>query len=67
MSAPTIKEISDHERELWRQQNIADLLYWADFSLTEKIKMVEGMEEVARSIHGGKLPVPPSERVRSKA
>ncbi len=51
----------EQEKEMWRQQNIADLLYWADFPFTEKIKMIEGMEEVARSIHGGKLPSSPDE------
>jgi hypothetical protein len=46
---------------MWRKQNIADLLYWADLPFAKKIELVEGMEEVARSIHGGKLPPSPDE------
>jgi hypothetical protein len=55
-SAPQLSGITPEEREMWRKQNIADLLYWADLPLAKKIELVEGMEEVARSIHGGKLP-----------
>jgi hypothetical protein len=51
----------EKERELWREQNRKDLLYWADLPLTKKIELLEGMEEVARSIHGGKLPPSPDE------
>ena len=47
---------AEREKEMWRQQNIADLRYWAGLSLTQKIQMLEDMEEVAKSIHGGKLP-----------
>ena len=56
MSKSKVAPISDAEREMWRKQNVADLLYWADFSFTQRIKMVEGLEQVARSIHGSKLP-----------
>ena len=56
MSAPKIYPISDREREMWRKQNIADSLYYVDLPFTAKIEMVEGIIEVARSIHGGKLP-----------
>ena len=56
MSDPHVKPVSAEDRKLWERQNIADLLYWADLPLTKKIEMLEGMEEVARSIHGGKLP-----------
>lgn len=56
MSAPKIYPISDRERERWRKQNIADSLYCVDLSFATKIKMVEGIIEVARSIHGEKLP-----------
>jgi hypothetical protein len=62
MSEPTTKySITPEEREMWRKQNIADLLYWADLPFAKKIELVEGMEEVARSIHGGKLPPSPDE------
>ena len=47
---------AEREKEMWRQQNIADLRYWAGLSLTQKIQMLEDMEEVAKSMHGGKLP-----------
>jgi hypothetical protein len=41
---------------MWRKQNIADRLYWADLPFAKKVELVEGMEEIARSIDGGKLP-----------
>ena len=61
MSDPVIKPISLEDRKRWERQNLADLLYWADLPLTRKIQMLEDMEEVARSIHGGKLPQSPDE------
>ena len=51
----------EKEREMWRQQNRADLLYWADLPFTKKIQMLEDMEEVAKAFHGGKLPPSPDE------
>ena len=62
MSKSTIKVITPEERELWKRQNLADLLFHADLPLTKKIQMLEDMEELAKSMHGGKLPVPPSEQ-----
>lgn len=62
MSDPKIKVITPEEREMWERQNLADLLYYADLPFTKKIQMLEDMEEVAKSIHGGKLPPPPSDR-----
>ena len=56
-----MNKISTEEKELWRRQNIADLLDWADLPFTRKIQMLEEMEEVARSIHKGKLPRSPDE------
>ena len=56
-----MNKISTEEKELWRRQNIADLLDWADLPFTRKIQMLEEMEEVARSIHKGKLPCSPDE------
>ena len=41
---------------MWRRHNIESLLEWASLPFTKKIQMVEDMIEVARSIHGGKLP-----------
>ena len=61
MSEPIIKPITPHERELWERQNLADLLYHADLPLTKKIQMLEEMEELAKSMHGGKLPTSPEE------
>jgi len=46
----------EQEREMWRNQNRDDLLYWASLSLAKKIELIEGLEEVARAFHGGKLP-----------
>lgn len=46
----------EQEREMWRNQNRDDLLYWASLSLATKIELIEGLEEVARAFHGGKLP-----------
>jgi hypothetical protein len=57
MDKPTTRQISEGERkEIWRQQNIADLLECADLPFTRKIQMLEEMEEIARAFHGGKLP-----------
>ena len=47
---------AEREREMWRKQNREDLLYWASLSFTKKIELLEGLEEVARAFHGGKLP-----------
>lgn len=55
---------TEKEREMWRQQNRADLLYWAFLPFTKKIQMLEDMEEVAKAFHGGKLPPRPSGRAR---
>jgi hypothetical protein len=49
------------EKEAWRRHRIESLLEWADLPLTKKIQMLEEMEQVARSIHGGKLPPSPDE------
>jgi hypothetical protein len=49
------------EKEAWRRHHIESLLEWADLPLTKKIQMLEEMEQVARSIHGGKLPPSPDE------
>jgi len=56
MSEPTLKPISAEDRKRWEQQNLADLLYWADLPFTEKIQMLENMGEVVRALHGRKLP-----------
>jgi len=58
----TIKPISPEDRKLWDRQNLADLLYWADLPFSRKLQMLEDMEELAKSMHGGKLPPPPPER-----
>lgn len=55
MSAPTVKPISPEERKLWEQHNIQTLREWRAIPFTRKIQMLEDMEEVVRSIHGGKL------------
>jgi len=49
------------EKEAWRRHHIESLLEWAHLPLTKKIQMLEEMEQVARSIHGGKLPPSPDE------
>jgi hypothetical protein len=61
MSAPLIYPISDEDRQLWAEQNIADLLETADLPFARKIQMLEEMDEVIRSIHQGKLPPSPDE------
>ncbi len=49
------------EKEMWERQNLADLLYHADLPLTKKIQMLEDMEEVAKSMHHGRLPKSPEQ------
>jgi hypothetical protein len=56
MSAPTVRPISAEERKLWEQHNIETLREWASLPFTTKIQMVEELEKLARSMHGGKLP-----------
>jgi len=51
----------EREREMWDAHRREQLLHWASFTLTQKIQMLEEMEEVAKSMHGGKLPPRPSE------
>lgn len=52
---------AEREKEMWERQNLADLLFHADLPLTKKIQMLEGMEELAKSMHGGKLPKSPED------
>ena len=47
---------SKQKMEMWRRHHIESLLESAGRSFTDKIRMLEGMEEVARAFHGGKLP-----------
>ncbi len=61
MSVSELKPISAQDRKLWEQHNIADLLESAELSFTQKIQTLEGMIEVARSIHHGELPPSPDE------
>ena len=56
-----MNKISTAEKELWQRHNIESLLEWASLPFTRKIQMLEEMEEVARSIHKGKLPRSPDE------
>lgn len=51
----------EREKAMWAKQNVDDLMYWADLPFTTKLKLVEGMVEVARSMHGGKIPNSPDE------
>ena len=46
----------EQERAAWNAHRREQLLYWHSFPLTKKIQMLEDMEEVAKSMHGGKLP-----------
>ena len=52
---------AEQKKELWRKQNIADLLEWADRSLTDRLRALEGLTELARSMNGGALPDSPDE------
>jgi hypothetical protein len=61
MNVPKIDWFCPEERKRWEQQNPETLRNWAQLSLTERIKIVEEMEEVARSIQGRKLPPSPDE------
>lgn len=56
-----MNKISAEAKELWQRHNIESLLEWASLPFTRKIQMLEEMEEVARSIHKGKLPRSPDE------
>ena len=51
----------ERERAMWREQNRKDLLDWASLPLGKKIELVERMVQLARSMHGGKLPKSPDE------
>ena len=57
----TVKTISPEERHYWKLQNITDLLRDADLPFRTKLQMNEGMVEVARALHHGKLPPSPDE------
>jgi hypothetical protein len=61
MNLPAVNPISAADRKLWEEHNIATLREWRAIPFTRKIQMVEEMIEVARSIHGGKLPPSPDE------
>ena len=45
----------ERERAMWREQNRKDLLYWASLPLATKIRLVEGMEQLARAIRRDKF------------
>lgn len=55
MSAPKMNPISPEERKLW-DHNIETLREWRAISFTDKIKMIEELEEVVRTMQGGELP-----------
>lgn len=65
VSVPKIDWFCPEERRRWEDQNIETLRKWAALSFTERIRILEEMEEVARSIHGGKLPPSPGQRGES--
>jgi hypothetical protein len=67
MSEPTVKPISAEDRKRWEQHNIQTLREWRAISFAQKIQMVEEMEDLARAMHGGQLPLPPSERKQRQA
>lgn len=62
MNVPKIDWSCFEERKRWERANPETLQEWAALSLTEKIKLLEEMEEIARSFHGGKLPPSADER-----
>ncbi|MEP6699497.1 MAG: hypothetical protein ABJB09_07185 [Verrucomicrobiota bacterium] len=64
MNAPTLKPISAQERERWEKHNIETLREWRAIPFEQKIRMIEDMEDFARSMHGGILPAEPPERGR---
>ncbi|HJT82703.1 MAG TPA: hypothetical protein VJ719_16015 [Chthoniobacterales bacterium] len=41
---------------MWRRHHIESLLEGAARSFTDKIRMLEQLEGVARAFHGGRLP-----------
>ncbi len=47
---------AEEEREMWRAHRREQLVCWAALPFAMKIQMLEGMEEVARAFHRGKLP-----------
>jgi len=56
MNVPKIDWSCFEERRRWEEQNRETLLKWAALSFTEKIKIVEKMNEIARTFHSGRLP-----------
>ncbi len=56
MSAPSIRPISPEERKLWEKHNLDTLREWRALSFTDKIRMLEEMEELVRAFPGGRLP-----------
>jgi hypothetical protein len=66
MSEAIVKPISAEDRKRWEEHNLQTLREWRAIPFTQKIQMVEEMEVLARSMHGGQLPVPPSERKKAK-
>jgi hypothetical protein len=61
MNAVNLRSISPEDRKRWEDHNIQTLREWRAIPFTEKIRMLEEMEDLARSMHGGKLPSKPSE------
>ena len=53
---PSLRVYSEEEKKMWRRHHIESRLEDAALSFTEKIKVLEDLEEVARAFHGGKLP-----------
>lgn len=49
----TVKPISARERKAWEKHNIETLREWRAISFTDKIRILEEMEDLARSTHGG--------------
>lgn len=57
-----IKRLTPRERALWRKHNLETLREWRAIPFTKKIRMIEELEKLARSMHKGELPQDPSTR-----
>lgn len=56
----------EREKGMWRKQERADLLFHAHLPFAKKIQILEEMEKLAKSMHGGKLPKSPEQMEAEK-
>ncbi len=62
MNVPPIDWSDVEQRRCWEKQNPEIVREWSNLSFTEKIKIIEEMENIVRDLHDGELPPSPDQK-----